>query len=407
MGVSKKEVEALMKKHGIKSGEDVQDITRSLLGGMYSLLLEGELTHKLGYEKYDQSSKDTSNSRNGYSRKNVKTKLGETEVRVPRDRDGEFDPIIIKKGQTDISGMESQIISMYGRGMSYRDIQYHIEDIYGLDVSPEFISTVTDKVISAAKEWQSRPLAPVYAVVFLDATFYNIKTNGQVKKRAVYNLIGIDMDGKKECLGIWVGEEESSKYWLTIFNELQHRGLKEVLIFSTDNLSGISEAIKASFPRSQIQKCIVHQIRNSLKYVAYGERKDMAEDLKKIYKAATEKEGFSELENFKNKWDSKYPHVSKSWYANWSELSTFFKYPDELRKIIYTTNTIESLHSSMKRIAKKRTVFPHEEALTKLLFLAVRNVSRKWTSRIRGWSKIYPQLLIFFEEILKDYIEDV
>jgi len=404
MSFTKKELEAFMKKHSINNASDVEDITKDLLGGMYSMILTGELTHQLGYEKYDKSNKSTLNSRNGYSKKTVKTKLGETEVDIPRDRNGEFEPIAIKKGQTDVSGMESQIISMYSRGMSYRDIQAHIEEFYGLDVSPEFISTVTDKVVDLAKEWQSRPLSTIYPIVFIDATFYNIKTNNQVKNRAVYTMLGIDLEGRKDCLGMWIGENESAKYWLTIFNELQHRGVKDIFIISTDNLSGISDAIKASFPESKIQKCIVHQIRNSLKHVAYGERKEMANDLKSIYKAVDEKQGFENLELFAGKWDSKYPHVSKSWLRNWSELSTFFEYPDELRKIIYTTNAIESLHSSMKRVAKNRTVYPSEQALSKLLFLAIRNLTKKWTSRLRDWPKIYSQLLIFFEDRLKENV---
>jgi transposase-like protein len=292
---------------------------------------------------------------------------------------------------------------MYGRGLSYREIQGYLEEIYGLDVSPEFISTVTDKVIALAQEWQNRPLSPIYSVVFIDATFFHIKSDGQVKNRAVYTMLGIDLEGNKDCLGIWIGGSESAKYWLPIFNELQQRGVKDILIFSSDNLPGISGAIEASFPRAEIQKCIVHQVRNSLKHVSYKERKAMAEDLKLIYTAQTEKEGFAQLESFAGKWNSQYPHVSKSWYSNWGELSTFFKYPEDLRRLIYTTNPIESLHSNMKKVAKKSTVFPNETALTKLLFLAIRNLTKRWTLRVRAWPKIYPQLLVFFEEILAEY----
>jgi transposase-like protein len=403
MTLSKKEVEAFMEKHGVKNAEDVQEMTRNLLGGMYNLLLEGELTYQLGYKKNDQANKKTSNSRNGYSKKEVNSKLGKTEIQVPRDRNGEFDPVVIKKHQRDISGMESQIISMYGRGLSYREIQGYLEEIYGLDVSPEFISTVTDKVIALAQEWQNRPLSPIYSVVFIDATFFHIKSDGQVKNRAVYTMLGIDLEGNKDCLGIWIGGSESAKYWLPIFNELQQRGVKDILIFSSDNLPGISGAIEASFPRAEIQKCIVHQVRNSLKHVSYKERKAMAEDLKLIYTAQTEKEGFAQLESFADKWNSQYPHVSKSWHSNWGELSTFFKYPEDLRRLIYTTNPIESLHSNMKKVAKKSTVFPNETALTKLLFLAIRNLTKRWTLRVRAWPKIYPQLLVFFEEILAEY----
>ncbi len=333
----------------------------------------------------------------------INSKLGKTEIQVPRDRNGEFDPVVIKKHQRDISGMEAQIISMYGRGLSYREIQGYLEEIYGLDVSPEFISTVTDKVIVLAQEWQNRPLAPVYSVVFIDATFFHIRSDGQVKSRAVYTMLGIDLEGNKDCLGIWIGGTESAKYWLPIFNELQQRGVKDILIFSSDNLPGISGAIEASFPRAEIQKCIVHQVRNSLKHVSYKERKAMAQDLKLIYTAQTEKKGFAQLESFAGKWNSQYPHVSKSWHSNWGELSTFFKYPEDLRRLIYTTNPIESLHSNMKKVAKKSTVFPNETALTKLLFLAIRNLTKRWNLRVRAWPKIYPQLLVFFEEILAEH----
>lgn len=404
MVFTKQELQEFMKKNKISDMNNVNETLKELFGEMCSVILAGEMTHHLGYEKYDTAGKETDNTRNGYSQKRVKTKFGETAIEIPRDRKGEFEPIAIRKGQTDICGMEESIISMYGRGMSYRNIQEQITDIYGVNVSAEFISTVTDKVIEEAQEWQNRPLARVYPIVFIDATFYNIKTNNQVRNRAVYTMLGINLEGKKECLGIWIGENESSKYWLTIFNELQHRGVKDILIMSTDNLRGISEAIKASYPEAKIQKCIVHQIRNSLKNVNYKERKEMSEDLKTIYSAINEKEGFNNLEKFSEKWDSRYPHVSKSWLQNWPELSTFFEYPAALRKVIYTTNAIESLHSSMKRIAKERTVYPSEQALSKLLFLAVNNLTKKWTLKQKEWSKIYSQLLIFFEERLKDYV---
>ncbi len=271
--------------------------------------------------------------------------------------------------------MESQIISMYGRGMSYRDIQGHLQEIYGIDVSPEFISNVTDKVIEMAREWQHRQLSQVYPVVFIDATFYNLKSANQVKNRPVYTIVGIDLDGNKECLGIWMGETEKEKAveWLPIFNELQQRGVKEMLIVSCDNLPGISKAIKASFPNAKIQKCVVHQIRNSLKCVSHKDRKELANDLRPIYKAPTSKEGYRNLELFAEKWDAIYPHISKSWIKNWEELSTFFEYPEELRKIIYTTNLIESMNSNLKRVAKKRIVFPNEEALRKILYLTINN----------------------------------
>jgi putative transposase len=293
---------------------------------------------------------------------------------------------------------------MYAKGMTTRDIQAHIKDLYNYDISPETVSSITDKVMERAREWQSRPVEPIYAVIYMDAVFLKMRTEGHVRNVAVYTIIGINLDGHKECLGMWVCETESAKYWLSVLNELKNRGLADVLIFSVDNLKGISEAIEAVFPQSEVQKCIIHQIRNSLRYVSWKERKAMAKDLRLIYEAATEEEGASALEEFSERWDKRYPHVSASWRKNWAEISTLFKYPPEIRTMIYTTNPIESLHRKIKKVAKNKSSFPNEQALVKLVYLAVEDAARKWTMRHRDWAMIYSQLMIFFEDRVAKYV---
>jgi len=367
-------------------------------------LLEEELTDHLGFEKHDQKAKVIDNSRNGFTPKSVNSKFGEIGLNVPRDRKSEFEPQVVKKRKRDISGLEEKIISMYAKGMTTRDIQSHIKDLYNYEISPETVSSITDKVLERAREWQNRPLEPIYTIVYMDAVFLKMRTEGHVRNVAVYTIIGINLDGIKECLGLWVCETESAKYWLSVLNELKNRGLEDVLIFSVDNLTGISEAIEAVFPKAEVQKCIVHQIRNSLRYVSWKERKAVATDLKSIYQAATEEEGQAALNDFSQKWDKRYPHVSASWKRNWSELSTFFKYTPEIRTLIYTTNPIESMHRQIKKVAKNRSSFPNEQALIKLVFLAVEGASRKWTMRLRDWAMIYSQLMIFFQDRLAKYV---
>jgi transposase-like protein len=292
---------------------------------------------------------------------------------------------------------------MYARGMTTRDIQSHVKEIYNYDVSPETISTITDKVLERAREWQNRPLEPLYAIVFMDAIFLKMRSEGHVRNISVYNIIGITLEGRKECLGLWLCDTESSKYWLSVLNELKNRGLEDVLIFSVDNLKGISEAIQAVFPQAEIQKCVVHQIRNSLKHVSWKDRKQLAQDLKSIYKAKTEKDGSSALEDFEKKW-KKYPHVAASWKRNWGEIATFFKYPPDIRRLIYTTNPIESMNRNIKKITKNKAIFPNEQAVFKVIYLALQGIEKKWTSRLRDWAMIYSQLMIFFEERLTRYL---
>lgn len=393
----------LLKDRGIKTTEDLQDAMRQITKEVLEAIYDGEITEHLGYKKYE-SRPDKSNSRNGSSKKRVKSNLGEIELKPPRDRNGTFEPKIIKKRQTDISGIETKVISMYGKGMSVRDIQEHIYDIYGYDISPQTVSDITDQVMYLAKEWQNRPLKSIYAILFMDAFFVKMRVDGVVKNIAVYVILGIDIEGNKECLGLYTSATESAKYWLSVLNELKNRGVEDVLIFAVDNLSGISEAIEAAFPKSEIQKCIVHQIRNSLKFVPWKDRKEVANDLKLIYRAPTEKEALSLLDDFEEKWNTKYPHISKSWRKNWTELATMFKYSEELRRLIYTTNPIEGLHRCLRKVMKTRSVFPTENALTKLFYLAIRDVAKRWTSKIRNWGLIFPQLYIYFEERLVNFL---
>jgi transposase-like protein len=402
LALDRDELKKLLKEKGVKSLDEFNAFMREISREVVETILEGELTDHLGYEKHDQKAKATDNARNGFTPKTIKSKYGEIGLEVPRDRQSDFEPRIVRKRQKDISGLEDKIISMYAKGMTTRDIQAHIKDLYGYEISPETVSSITDKVLDRAREWQSRPLEPVYALIYMDAVFLKMRHEGHVRNMAVYTIVGINLDGQKECLGLWICETESAKYWLSVLNELKNRGVLDVLIFTVDNLKGISEAIEAVFPRAEIQKCIVHQIRNSLRYVSWKERKAMAKDLRAIYEAATEQEGAAALEEFAEKWDKRYPHISASWRANWDEIATFFKYPPEIRTLIYTTNPIESLNRQVKKTTKNKAIFPSEPALTKQVYLAIEEASRKWTMRHRDWAVIYSQLMIYFGDRLAE-----
>jgi transposase-like protein len=400
VALDRDELKKLLKEKGVKSLDDFNAFMRDISKEVVETLLDGELTDHLGYEKHDQKAEVTDNVRNGFTSKTVKSKFGEIDLDVPRDRKSDFEPQIVKKRQKDISGLEEEIISMYAKGMTTRDIQAHIKDLYNYDISPETVSAVTDRVLERAREWQGRPLESVYAVIYMDAVFLKMRTEGHVRNVALYTIIGINLDGQKECLGLWICETESAKYWLSVLNELKNRGVEDVLIFTVDNLKGISEAIEAVFPRAEVQKCIVHQIRNSLRYVSWKERKSMAKDLRRIYEAATEKDGAAALEDFSEKWDKRYPHISASWRASWDEIVTFFKYPPEIRTLVYTTNPIESLNRKIKKVAKNKSIFPNDQALIKQVYLAVEEAAKKWTFRHRDWAMIYSQLMIYFGDRL-------
>lgn len=357
-----------------------------------------EMEEHLGYAKHDPTGRNNGNSRNGKSKKSIITDQGDLEIEVPRDRDGEFEPQIIKKHQRRFEGFDDKIISMYGRGMTTRDIQDHLGDIYGVEVSPEFISKVTDAVIEEVREWQNRPLDPFYAIVYFDAIVIKARSDGRVINKAVYTAIGVNNEGKKEALGLWISENEGAKFWAGIMAELKNRGVRDILIACIDGLTGLPEAINAIFPDTRIQLCIVHMIRNSTKYVSYKERKVLCADLKKIYTAATEREGLQGLDAFAEKWDRKYPMISKSWRTHWDNLNEFFSYPNEIRKVIYTTNAIESLNFSLRKVTKNRSAFPTDDAVMKLLYLALTNASKKWTMPIRDWGAALNQFAIYFGE---------
>ena len=392
-------IRELLLSSNISSMDDIQDLFKETIAEFMESGLEAELDDELGYGRYDYRNKDTDNSRNGHSSKTLRTSYGDVEVAVPRDRKGEFEPQILKKNQTSVSqDIEEKILSMYAKGMTTGDIETHIQDIYGIEVSDTTISRITDKILPIAKEWQQRPLEAVYAVVFLDAIHYHVRSEGQIVKKAVYIALGINLDGKKDVLGMWVGENESAKYWTTVLNGLKNRGVEDIFIACTDNLTGFSAAIGAVFPKTEIQNCIIHQLRNSSKYVSYKDIKELMADLRSVYAAVDEPAALDALDAFSAKWETKYPKISRSWRENWANLSTYFKYPQEVRRLIYTTNSIEGFNRQLRKVTKTRSVFPTDDSLFKMLYLAMVDITKKWTGRQRDWSKIHAQLSIYFAE---------
>ena len=381
----------------IQSMDDIHELFKEALAGFIEGSLESELNEELGYEPYDVRHKATDNSRNGHSKKTLRTSVGKVDIEVPRDRNGEFEPKILPKNQTSISqDMENKIISMYAKGMSTSDIEEHIRDIYGLEISDTTVSHITDKVLPVAKEWQQRPLEIIYAVVFFDAVHYHVRSEGQIIRKAVYIAIGVNMDGRKDVLGMWAGENESAKFRAGVLNSLRNRGVEDILIACTDNLTGFSQAIEAVFPKTDIRNCIIHQLRNSSKYVSYKDIKALMADLKKVYTAADEEAAPDALDSFAAAWDSKYPGISKSRYENRPNLSTYFKFPQELRKLIYTTNTIEGFNRQLRKVTKTKSVFPTDDSLFKILYPAMKDITKKWTGRRQDWSRIYAQLVIYY-----------
>lgn len=399
MSLSRKNfIKQLIKENDIKSAKDIQEALKDLFAETIQEMLEAELDDELGYSKYDYKNKNTTNSRNGHSRKKVISDLGEIEISVPRDREGEFEPEIVKKNQRDISGIEDQVLGMYAKGMSTRDITDHLYNIYGIEASPTLISGLTNKILPMVQEWQNRPLESVYPIVFMDAIHYKVRQDNRIVNKAAYAVIGVNMSGMKDVLGIWVGENETSKYWLKVLTEIRNRGVSDILIASVDGLNGFSEAIKAVFPRTEIQRCIIHQIRNSSKYVSYKDLKEFNKDLKEVYTAVNEPAALAELDRFEEKWGANYSIAIRSWRNNWNELATFFKYPEEIRRIIYTTNAMESYNRQLRKVTKSKSIFPSDESLTKMLYLATMDITKKWTQSIRGWSQILAQLSIYFDD---------
>lgn len=383
-----------------KTLEDISGkngLLKRMLKEMTEQVLEAELTSHLGYEKHSTEGKHSGNSRNGKTSKTVRSDFGEIQIETPRDRNSTFEPGIVKKRQNDISEFDEKIISMYAKGMTVRDIQEHIKDFYGVEVSPTTISNITDKVISLAAEWQARPLSQVYAIVFFDAIHYHVRSEGKVVNKAAYTCLGVDLNGRKDVLGLWVGENEGAHYWLSIMNELKNRGIEDILIACVDGLKGFPEAINSAFPQTEVQLCIVHMIRNSLKYVGSKYQKEFIADLKTVYKAPSEDKASHELEKLFAKWGQRYPLAINPWKNNWVHVSTFFKYPEYVRKIIYTTNALEGLHRQLRKVTKNRTVFPNDEALTKILYLAIQDVMKKWSMPLSNWALTISQLAVMYE----------
>lgn len=379
---------------GIQEGKPFtgkDGVLTSLIKNLAEAALEGELDSHLAQEI-------SANRRNGKSKKTIKSFDGNFELETPRDRNGTFSPQVVKKHQTTLSDeIEQKIIALYGLGMSYNDMASHLQEIYGLEISNATLSAVTDKIIHTVKEWQARPLENVYPIVWLDAIHYKIRENGKVTSKAVYTILGVNIEGRKEILGLYISENEGANFWLQVLTDISNRGVKDILIACIDGLKGFPEAIETIFPKTEVQLCVVHQIRNSLRYVGSKNQKEFMVDLKRVYKAVNKDLAEAELDNLENKWNNKYPIVIKSWRNNWERLSHFFKYPEDIRRIIYTTNTIEAVHRQFRKLTKTKGSFPNQNSLLKLLYMGIQNASKKWTMPVQNWSLTISQLAIFFE----------
>ena len=391
----------LAKSLKLDSMDDINDLFKNLSKAIIENSLNAEMDEHLGYDKWDQSSRNKSNNyRKGYSNKKVKSSFGEFDIKIPRDKDAMFEPILVKKYQTDISHFDEKVIALYSKGLSTREIQNYIKDLYDVELNKDTISRITDKILPEINEWLERPIQPVYPVVYIDGIRFKVKEDNKFIEKSVYILFGINTDGFKEVLHFSIAESESAKHWLTIFNQLKEKGLKDVLIFCCDNLSGISEAIKSAFPESMIQKCIIHQIRNSTKFVKYTDLKEFTSDMKKIYQASSIELALDALEEFNKKWANKYNYAIKSWNQNIDELTTFFNFPKELRKLIYTTNSIENLNRNIRKLTKSKNGFCTINSLKKMLYFSIINQSKHWETRIQNWGIIYNQLKILFDDRL-------
>lgn len=388
-------IQGLLQEYDIETAEDIQEALKDLLGSTIKEMMETEMDDHLGYAKSQRS--DNDDYRNGYKTKQVNSSYGSMEIEVPQDRKSTFEPQVVKKRQKDISDIDRKIISMYAKGMTTRQISDTIEDIYGFEVSEGFISDVTDKLMPQIEDWQNRPLSEVYPVLYIDAIHYSVRDNGVIRKLAAYVILGINSDGYKEVLTIEVGENESSKYWLSVLNGLKNRGVKDILLICADGLSGMKEAIAAAFPQTEYQRCIVHQVRNTVKYVSDKDRKPFCADLKTIYQAPTEEKALDALEHVTEKWSEKYPNSMKSWKQNWDAISPIFKFSVAVRKVIYTTNAIESLNATYRKLNRQRSVFPGDTALLKALYLSTFEATKKWTMPIRNWGQVYGELSIMYE----------
>ena len=396
----RKIIRQLLKEYESVSAKDIHEALKDLLGGTIKEMMEAEMDNHLGYGKSERS--DSDDYRNGYKTKRVNSSCGSMEIQVPQDRKSTFNPQIVKKHQKDISDIDQKIISMYAKGMTTRQISETIEDIYGFETSEGFISDVTDKILPLIEDWQNRPLDAVYPILYIDAIHYSVRDNGIIRKLAAYVILGINTEGKKEVLSINIGENESAKYWLSVLNELKNRGVKDILIICADGLSGIKEAITTAFPKTEYQRCIVHQVRNTLKYVPDKDKKAFAADLKTIYHASNEEQARVALDRVNDKWSPKYPNAMKRWYDNWDVISPIFKFSAGVRKVIYTTNAIESLNSTYRKLNRQRSVFPSDTALLKALYLATFEATKKWTVTIRNWAQVFGELSIMYDGRLPD-----
>lgn len=385
----------LIREYDIQSAEDIQEALKDLLGGTIESLLSAEMDNHLGYSPYERS--DVENARNGKKQKTIRSKYGEMEIDVPQDRNSSFEPKVVKKRQKDISNIEDKIIAMYAKGLTTRQISEQIEDIYGFEVSEGMVSDITDRLLPEIEDWQQRPLSSVYPIVFIDAVHFSVRDNHAIKKLAAYVILGINEEGRKEVISIQIGQNESSKYWLSVLNELKNRGVKDILILCADGLTGIKESINVAFPNTEYQRCIVHQVRNTLKHVADKDKKEFATDLKSIYHAPSEEQAHTCMLDVTEKWNAHYPNAMKSWASNWDVISPIFKFSADVRKVIYTTNAIESLNSTYRRLNRQRSVFPSDTALMKALYLATFEAIKKWTLPLRNWGKVYGELSIMFE----------
>ena len=404
--MNQKKLQALAEElaKDLKTPEDLSALSAQVTKITVEAALKAEMNHHLGYDKSDPEGHHTGNSRNGYSAKTLKGDHGEIELQTPRDRNGSFDPQLIKKGQTRITGMDDQILSLYAKGMSTRDIVAAFQEMYGADISAGLVSQVTNSVIERVVEWQSRPLDAVYPIVYLDCIVLKIREDKRVINKAIYLALGINVEGHKELLGLWMSENEGAKFWLSVLTDLQNRGVKHVFIACVDGLKGFPEAINTTFPEAKVQLCIVHMVRNSLKFVPWKNYREVTADLKRIYRSATEDEASLELDRFAEKWDEQYPQISKSWRAHWPNLITIFSYPEDIRKVIYTTNAIESLNSVIRKSVKTRKVFPNDNAAMKVIYLAVDAASKKWSMPIRDWKPALNRFMIEFEEQLTPHV---
>jgi putative transposase len=399
MAIDPKLIDSLLADY--KKPEDIigeNGLLKQLTKAVLERALQAEITEHVGYEKHDPAGKNSGNSRNGTTTKTLKGEFGEVPLETPRDRNGTFEPKIVSKGQTRFTGFDDKIISMYARGMSTREIQGHLEEIYGVDVSPTLISNVTEEVMEEVKSWQSRPLDAVYPIVYLDALYVKIRDAGHIRNKAIYVAIGVNLLGSKEVLGLWAGQAEGAKFWLQVLTEFKNRGVADVFIVCVDGLKGFPEAIETVFPQAQVQLCLVHQVRASLNYVSWKQRKVVAADLRLIYRASTAEQAQQRLEEFAVKWDGTYPTISEMWRRNWEHVTPFFAYPADIRRVIYTTNAVESLNMSLRKVIKTRGSFPNQEAALKLLYLALEHIARKWTMPVQNWKAALQRFAILLGE---------